>query len=144
MAGQEEAIVDASLAVKWFSEEEGTEKALLIRQKHIEGETILIAPDLIVYELSNALRFKPGFDHDKVNRAVEDLLNMQVELIGPTRELINASSELAYHYGITIYDACYIALGQLLGIRIYTSDRQLYQQTRESGIVELMHTESSP
>ena len=142
MAGQEEAVVDASVAVKWFSDEEGTANALIIRQSHVEGERMLIAPDLILYELSNALRFKPGFDQDMVARAVEDLLNIQIELIGPTKELIKESSALAYRCGITIYDSCYIALGQLLGIHVYTSDKQLYQQAKETGIIKLIDTQS--
>ena len=135
MAGQEEAVVDASVAVKWFSEEEGTARALEFRESHIEGDRILVAPDLLIYELANALRFKPGFDQEKVARAVDDILDLQVDLIEPGRELLRAGSELAFRYGVTVYDSCYLALGELMGIQVYTSDRQLYERARESGLL---------
>ncbi|MBM3292427.1 type II toxin-antitoxin system VapC family toxin, partial [Candidatus Bathyarchaeota archaeon] len=37
MARREEAVIDASVVVKWFSEEENTKSALLVRDEHIEG-----------------------------------------------------------------------------------------------------------
>ena len=138
MAGQEEAVIDASVAVKWFSEEEGTDRAIEVRESHVEGGRSLVAPDLIVYEVANALRFKPGFDHEKVARAVGDLLDLQLDLIEPGKELLSIGSELAFHYGITVYDSCYLALGELMGIEVYTSDRQLYERARESGLLRFL------
>jgi len=138
MAGQEEAVIDASVAAKWFTEEEGTDRALEVRESHIEGGRTLIAPDLIVYEIANALRFKPGFDQERVARVVEDLLDLQMDLINPSRDLLRIGSELAFRYGITIYDSCYIALGELMGIEVYTSDKQLYERAKESGLLRFL------
>lgn len=138
MAGKKEAVIDASVAVKWFSNEEDTEKALVLRDDHIDGRQTLIAPDLIIYELSNALRFKPGFNQEMVARAINDLLDLQMDLITPSRELISKSSELAFYYDVTIYDSCYIALGELMGIEVYTADRQLYEKAASSNALRLL------
>ena len=43
-------VIDASIAVKWVVEEDGTPEALAIRQK-----ARLIAPDLLIAEYANIL-----------------------------------------------------------------------------------------
>lgn len=69
-----EVILDASVAVKWFSrEEEESDPALKLRDEHLAGRMTLIFPDLLIYEVSNALRHNPGFDAGDVKGAVKDL-----------------------------------------------------------------------
>jgi predicted nucleic acid-binding protein len=138
MARREEAVVDASIAVKWLSEEEGTQAALKLREEYIEGTLILSAPDLLIYELANALRFKPDFNDEKVSRAVADILDLQIDLITPSRELIEKSTEAAYLYGATVYDSCYLALGELLGVEVYTSDKKFYEKAKGSDRLKLI------
>ena len=52
-------VIDASVSVKWFIPEKDTEKAMKLRAKHTEGTINLVAPDLILYEVANTLRFHP-------------------------------------------------------------------------------------
>jgi len=54
-------VLDASVAVKWFSEEEYTEKALELRERIRVGKERVIVPDLLLYELANALKYNPYF-----------------------------------------------------------------------------------
>lgn len=138
MERRAEAVVDASVVVKWFSEEEGTGEAIRLRAEHVEGKRILSAPDLLVYEISNALRYKPNFDVDKVGRAVEDILDLQMDLVTPGRELVDKAAEAAYKYNATMYDSSYLALGELLGIEVFTADKRFYEQAKASGIVRLI------
>lgn len=138
MAGPTEAVVDASTAIKWISEEEGTPAALKIREEHIEGATVLSAPDLLLYEMANALRYKPGFDEEKVVQALNSVIDLQIDLITPGRELIQQSTIDAYLYDITVYDSCYLALGELLGIKVYTSDRGFYEKAKSSSTLKLV------
>jgi predicted nucleic acid-binding protein len=138
MAGQEEVVVDTSVIIKWFSEEEGTEQALKVRDDHISGAKFIMAPDLMIYELSNALRFKPGFDNAKVGRAIADIFAMQIDLITPSEDLAKRCSNISFRFGITIYDACYLALGELMGIRVLTSDKKFYGLAKRSGFLALI------
>lgn len=138
MAGPAEAVIDASTAIKWISDEEGTQEALRLRDEHIEGVTILLAPDLILYELANALRYKPDFGEEKVNQAIKSILDLQLDLITPGRELFQQTTKNAYKYGITSYDSCYLALGELMGILVYTSDKRFYNKAKESDILKLI------
>lgn len=133
-----EAIVDASTAIKWLSQEEGTREALRLREEHITGRTCLSAPDLILYEIANALRYKPDFDESHVSQAIDSIIDLQIDLITPGKELIQRSIQNAYSYDITIFDSCYLALGELLGIKTITSDEKLYQKARSSKLIELL------
>jgi predicted nucleic acid-binding protein len=138
MARRAEAVIDPSVAVKWFSNEEGTEAALKLRDEHIAETTTLIAPDLLLYELANALRYKPGFNEEHVTRAVSDILDLQIDIITPGKELLKQSTEAAYLYDAAIYDSCYLALGQLMGVEVYTSDKKFYGKAKKSGILKLI------
>ncbi len=53
-----EAVVDASVVVKWLVEEEGSERALRLRDRYIDGKIEIIAPELITFEVLNALRYE--------------------------------------------------------------------------------------
>jgi predicted nucleic acid-binding protein len=138
MAGHEEAVIDASVAVKWFSEEEGTPDALKLRDDHIDGAKTLSAPDLLLFELANAFRYKPDFDDAKTCKAIADIIDLQIDLITPGRELIDKAVGDAYLYGTSVYDSCYLALGELMGIVVYTSDRKFYEKAKASGILNLI------
>lgn len=54
-------VIDASVVIKWFIEEKDSAKAVLLKEKHINGKTILIAPDLLIYEVANVLLFSKIF-----------------------------------------------------------------------------------
>ncbi|MEM2082365.1 MAG: type II toxin-antitoxin system VapC family toxin [Candidatus Bathyarchaeia archaeon] len=57
----ERIVVDASVLVKWFVDEEGSREALAIRRRYVEGEVEIVARELIIFETLNALRYKGGF-----------------------------------------------------------------------------------
>lgn len=129
----EEIILDASVAVKWFTEEENTDLALKIRDRYFEDELMIYAPVLIIYEVENALRFKPDVNEDLVNEWVKDLLNMELELIAPSHELCTLSIDLSFEHGISVYDSVYLALAELLGAKVVTDDARFYRSTEDTG-----------
>ena len=138
MAGPEEAVIDASTAIMWISEEEGTQEALVLRDDHVSGITILSAPDLLIYEIANALRYKPDFDDVTVNQAMQSIIDLQINLITLGKELLRQTTRNAFRYDISVYDSCYLALGELLGIKVYTSDKKLYEKAKKSNIIKLI------
>ena len=54
-------VVDASVVAKWYLEEEYTEKALKLRDMHVNGEIELTAPELLLFEVLNAIRYSRFF-----------------------------------------------------------------------------------
>ena len=64
-------MVDASVVVKWFVDEEGSDKAIRLRDRYVEGEISIAAPELIIFETLNALRYKRLFLMDELMKVAE-------------------------------------------------------------------------
>jgi predicted nucleic acid-binding protein len=124
-------VLDASVIIKWFSEEEYTNTAIEIRNKFFKCTYELAAPDLILYEVSNALRFNPKFDEEDVIEAVSSLFDMGISIIVPTPRVVKSSITMAFKYNITIYDAFYAALAGEIGFTFVTADSKLYQKIKD-------------
>ena len=52
-------VIDASVVIKWFSEsnEDDLIKAELLRNDYLDRKIYLIAPDILISEISNALSY---------------------------------------------------------------------------------------
>ncbi len=122
MARPTSAVVDASVAAKWFLEEENSEEALALRDAHVRGDIILAAPTLIVYELSNALRYDPRIGSRLLAEHVGDLFDLQIRLDDPTEDGLAEAIDVAYRTGVTVYDASYVALAERLDWPLITVD----------------------
>ena len=78
-------VIDASIAIKWVVEEDGTDLALALRQK-----ARLMAPDLIVAECANILWKKvqrKELSKDEALIAARLLQSAEMELV-PSRALM--------------------------------------------------------
>lgn len=124
-------VLDASVVIKWFSEEEYTDRALKLRDDFSKGDIELVVPDLILYEVSNALRYNPDFDETDVADGVGTLFDIGISIIVPNREVINSALNLAYEHKITVYDAYYVALAKEINFKLITADRKLYLRIKD-------------
>ena len=125
MAGATKVVLDAPVAVKWYNEEDYSKKALLIRDDYTSGKVDLVEPYLLIYEVGNALRYNPEFGQSDVESATRNLLDMQMDLREINVEQIPILLNFAYMYGITFYDATYVALSSYEDIKFYTADDKL-------------------
>jgi len=143
MAGEpklSEVVIDASVVVKWYSEEEYSDKANILRDSHIIGTTLLTAPDLILYEIANALRYTGKLKEKEISDSVIDLTKLKLILITPDDEIIRKAVYHALKWDITVYDAWYIAIAEILGIKLITADDKLYNKTKDSGLLIALST----
>jgi len=120
-------VLDASVIIKWFSKEEFTDIALKFRSKFVEKEIEIVVPDLLLYEISNVLRYNKNFSRKDVKNAIETLIDMDISILVPSQDIINLAIDFAFRYDITFYDAFYIALAETLGVYFVTADRKLYE-----------------
>lgn len=131
-------ILDSSVIIKWFSEEEDTEKALDFREKHIAGEIELIDPDLLLYEVANALRYNKSINETDVKAAVDSLISLGIEIVVPTKEVTDEAISLAFQYNLTVYDAYFIALAKVLAFTFITADERLCRKVKGLPLVHLL------
>ena len=132
MSGAEKIVLDASVVVKWFVHEEGTEEALAIRKRYIEGEIEILAPELILFETLNALRYKRLFTKSKIKRIAESLDAYAFDLYSLKGEYAAQTVEVAFDNNITIYDSSYVSLAMREGAQMYTGDQELIKRLTES------------
>lgn len=113
------AVVDCSvLAAKVWNEDEAPEAAALMAGMDLQ------APDLVVYEIANVARNKirAGVAAE-VARA--GLLAFEAHRITLHEGQSGVMLDFATRYGLTTYDAAYLALADQLAAPLLTFDRRL-------------------
>ena len=127
---EEVVVADASVIIKWFVEEEYSNKALDLRDDYVSRLTDITSPDILSFEVLNSLRYNPEFgekDLKESTAAMEKYSFWYFPLLG---ELAEKSIENALRYGISIYDASYISLGELRRTTVYTADEKLLRKVK--------------
>src|SRR5437867_9282056 len=133
MARSATAVVDASVAAKWYLPERDTEAALSLRESHLNGDIRLVSPDLMVYEVANALRYHPRAGLDRLAEHIGDLLALDIGLDPVSETSMIAAVESAFRLGLSIYDASYISLAERLDTVVYTADESLLRAAGSRG-----------
>ncbi|BAN90236.1 type II toxin-antitoxin system VapC family toxin [Aeropyrum camini] len=134
--GERKVVVDASVAVKWFVEEEYTREALLLRESYLEGLVELIAPCLLPYEVLNALKYSAAFGEDELKEIASALESLQIRLYSLEGNYAATTIEVAMRSGLTIYDASYIGLALVEKATLYTADEKLLKKAGSLGIAK--------
>lgn len=133
----ETLVIDASVVVKWYCEEEDTDAALLIRDRFFAGKCKLTAPGLLLYEAANAIRFNGFFSEEDRAGVVRDLYSIGIEFECADEELMADAMEIALKRDTTIYDATYLALAKKLGCVYVTADSKFASRVRDKNVVTL-------
>lgn len=130
----ETLIIDASIAVKWVIEEEGTEQALRLR-----GRYHFAAPDLLVAECANILWKKvqrTELTLEEAQLASRLLQQADIELIG-MRGLLEEATRLAILLGHPAYDCIYLALAKQRQCLFVTADERLLRIVQQKASKEI-------
>jgi len=136
-------VIDTSVAVKWFSKvEDDTENALQLRQQMLDGICSVTVPDLLIYELANALKNNPNFTSKDVKVALDSIFNMGIEIIKADGLVIAHAVDIAFRLNVTVYDACFMALSQIEKIPFITADYKFIERVKDfKGIIRLSEME---
>ena len=115
--------IDASIACKWFVEEEGSAEA----EKLLAGGETLLAPDLIIPEVCSALWKKLRAGHMTRPQAIDamDGLPGFFDDLVPCRGLVTRSLAIAEELDHPVYDCFYLALAELNDVKLVTADGRL-------------------
>ena len=136
------SVLDASVVLKWFVSEKDSDKAEALRSEYYLSKRDIIVPDLILYEVSNALRYHPDFEPLEIKEAIQTLFDIGIEIVTPTQMLINKSIDMASGNNVTCYDAIYFALAQDLQTDFITADKKFYNRLFQNGFTNIILLEN--
>ena len=117
-------VVDASVAIKCFFWEEGTEESL----KLLDYIVSFYVPDFFLMEIDSVITKKVRKRELEVEEAVgkrQQLRKLPFKLI-PYEEIGAFSFELSTKLPISLYDASYLATAIDYGATLYTADKRLF------------------
>jgi predicted nucleic acid-binding protein len=116
-------VVDASVALKWFVSEPGSDAAVRV----LDSGEPLIAPDLVLAEVCNAawksLR-RRQLDDAQFDEVATDMPEAFQRLVTLDR-LVRPAAALARTLDHPIYDCFYLALAEAEDVPMVTADRRL-------------------
>ena len=133
-------VVDASVVIKWFVPEAGSDAA----SRLLASEDRLEAPDLLFAEIANAIWKKVL--RGQLTRAEGQSLVSDIEEIAvgttPCRALANDAHAIALITSRSVYDSMYVALALRLDTRVITADERFYRALQSfpdlAGSIELL------
>lgn len=125
-------VVDASVAVKWFVAEPGHAEALAL----LASGSKLVAPDLVLVEVANALRrkFKRGELNEVQWREAVDALPLCFDSLFPSVGLMASAMENALRLDHPVYDCLYLAAVSSRSLLLISADQAFVDKCQHAGI----------
>lgn len=127
-------VVDSSVAVKWYVQEELREEA----RQLLDDNVLLVAPDWIVQEIAHA-----AFRKWRNNEIVEEQARTMVALAPTTFAelyratlLVTRALDMALALQHPVYDCLYLACAEIMDAPVITADRRFYQAATDGGFAE--------
>lgn len=127
-------VLDASVGVKWFKEEAGSQKARTLYQRGANGEIVLAAPTHFVHEVLSAVGryLTPA----TIPEGWEHLCACGLDVVPLTSEVIAEAAAQCEVLGCCFYDALAPACASLLGATLASADAKAHGSFRELLLVE--------
>lgn len=122
---------DASLILKWYveSEEGDLEKALRFRSEYKSRKIDIVSPELLIYEVSNVLRFKKKLEKRYIIDAVISIFELRI-LRPVNQKIMENAVKLALEYDITVYDSTYLSFALYHKFPLMTADEKLIRKIK--------------
>jgi len=119
-------VIDSSAILKWFfgQNEENPHLSLNAREKHLNYEIILCAPELIYFEVINIMIFRIQDEVLLVNN-LKSLQITNIKIFHQSEESMLTATRLAKKHNLTFYDSSYLCLAVKNDARLLTYDKKL-------------------
>lgn len=105
-------VLDTSIIIKWFNQEAGSKQAKIIYKQFQNQEIQIILPELVKYELGNALLKGKKITLAKAKTILSNFYKLPFVFIEEDKDLSLLSYQIAEKQNITYYDACFLALAK--------------------------------
>lgn len=119
-------IVDASVILRAFFPDKAQAQAQAVVRDHVAGRIELKAPDLLPYELANAVwqaERRGRISTAQADEIIQAMAGLQIGILSlDWAEML----PLACRFNRSAYDAAYLALAEKLGEPLITGDERLF------------------
>lgn len=123
-------VIDASVALKWYLDEEYSVDADRLSQAFLSQQIDIISPVILKLEVMNGLlsaTVSKRLSFNDAKKHINSFMNLELKEIPMQDEaLCQNIFELAKNYKLSVYDSSYITLAKFEGCDFYTADRKLY------------------
>jgi predicted nucleic acid-binding protein len=131
-------VVDASVALRWCFQLNGSDRA----EELLRSDNHLIAPDLVIAEITNAAWKFVIFDRvpaDTAMSAVRDVAKAFEQLV-PTSALKDRALTIAIELRHPAYDCFYLALAERSASPLVTADDRLMRRCSDTPFEKLVQS----
>lgn len=125
-------VVDTSVAMKWLltEKEENVTYARLLLKDHLTGKNEILIPELLYYEIANALSTKTKVAPLNVTHLIKRIYSFNLKIYHPTDADVLTSARLAKKYNSTVYDMLYAVVAKKHKAILYTADANFVKKTK--------------
>jgi predicted nucleic acid-binding protein len=117
-----EAVLDASVVLKWFAaEERGTIEARKFRDAYASGRLVVVVPALLCIEILNVAGRRWKWNADDLLELAQALSNLMFEVVEPQLQTVAPW----VGRGLSAYEATYVALAEERGLVLVTDDETI-------------------
>jgi len=124
VSGRTLVVLDASVGVKWFRDEEGSSEANLLLVAQSKGSIDLHVSEHFVVETLSVIN--RSFGPLAIIPAGDALTMAEIEVHPLTPELVGETARQCALLGCTFYDALAPALAILLSAELWSADRRAH------------------
>ena len=124
-------VIDASVAMKWLVDEDGSEAAFTLRDRD------LAAPALLRIEAANVLRTLVARQAATADEALDLFALLQdapVTIVEHDEALERRALQLGLELGHPVHDCFYLALAERMGCQLITVDNRFLKALRTASM----------
>ena len=118
-------ILDSSIAIALVRKEPASIAIRAAVRRWTDEGRVLVVPAIFWFEVVNALARRHRYRGVDLLHAVHEVDEMDLVTVDPDRGLLLLTIDLVERFGLTSYDASYLALANLHGGDLATLDRAL-------------------
>jgi predicted nucleic acid-binding protein len=129
-------VIDASVLIKFYIPEFLSDRAQSILDSVKQGQVTLFAPDLVYSEAGNVL-WKKHHLKELTRTEVEEISDALILLplrIESSKNLLPLAVQIEMAYGVTVYDAMYVALSRIHETKMITADKRLFERLAKTDL----------
>jgi predicted nucleic acid-binding protein len=131
-----DVVLDASVAVKFYFYEDGSERARSLLTSGI----VVAAPELLHIEMASTVIKKIRMGLSTSEHAQDALTSIGdlLDAVAPVSTLRLRAFQFARDYGFSVYDGVYLALAEQLAAPVLTADIPLITRAHDLGMRDLV------